>query len=83
MMQVEPNMYLSDISSSSEESLVRLDESETYSRSTRDISTRCENIRRKFHKHMELFLTEEGPCYYDNETIGDIEVPLRYKNLVK
>ena len=76
-------MYLSDISSSSEESLVRLDESETYSRSTRDISTRCENIIRKFHKRMKFFLAEEGPCYYDNETIRDIEVPLRYKSLVK
>ena len=26
---------------------------------------------------------EGGSCSYDDETIGDIEVPLRYKNLVK
>ena len=83
MVQVEPNRYVSDISSSSEESLVRLDESETYSRSTRDISTRCQNIRRKFHKRMEFFLTKEGSCSYDDETIRDIEVTLRYKHVVK
>jgi hypothetical protein len=26
---------------------------------------------------------EGGSCSYDDETIGDIEVPLRYKHLVK
>ena len=83
MVQVEPNMYVSDISSSSKGSSVRLDESETSSRSTRVISTRCQNIKRKFHKCMEFFLAEGGSCSYDDETIGDIEVPLRYKNLVK
>ena len=80
MVQVEPNMYLLDLSSSSEESLVRLDESEISSRSTRDISSRCQNIRRKFHKCMEYFLAEgvscsydDESCSYDDETIGDIE----------
>ena len=37
MVQVEPNRYLSDLSSSSEGSSVRLDESETSNRSTRVI----------------------------------------------
>ena len=83
MVQVEPNMYLSDISSSSVGNFVRLDESETSNRSTRVISTRYQKIRRKFHKHMECFLVEGGSCSYDDETIGDIEVPLRYKHLVK
>ena len=76
-------MYLSDIYSLREGSSVRLDKSETSNRSTRDISTRCQKIRRKFHKCMEFFLAERGSCSYDDETIGDIEVPLRYKHLVK
>jgi hypothetical protein len=32
---------------------------------------------------MEFFLAEGGSCSYDDESIGDIEVPLRYKHLVK
>jgi hypothetical protein len=32
---------------------------------------------------MEFFLVEGGSCSYDDESIGDIEVPLRYKHLVK
>ena len=32
---------------------------------------------------MEFFLAEGGSCSYDDETISDIEVPLRYKHLVK
>ena len=32
---------------------------------------------------MQFFLAEEGSCYYDDETIIDIEVPLRYKHIVK
>jgi hypothetical protein len=76
-------MYLSDLSSSSEGSSGRLEESETSSRPKRGRSTRCQKIRRKFHKRMEFFLVEGGSCSYDDETIGDIEVPLRYKHLVK
>ena len=76
-------MYLSDIFSSSEGSSVILDESETSSRSTRVISTRCQRIKRKFHKRMELFLAEGGSCSSDDETIGHIKIPLRYKHLVK
>ena len=60
MVQVEPNMYLSDISFSSDGSSIRLDESETSSRSTWVISTRCQKIRRKFKKCMDLFLLEGG-----------------------
>ena len=83
MVQVEPNRYLSDLSSSRKEILGRLEESETSSRSTRARSTRCQKIRRKFNKHMEFFLVGGGSCLYDDETIGDIEVPLKYKHLVK
>ena len=32
---------------------------------------------------MEFFLAEGGSCSYDDETIGDIEVPPRYQHLVK
>jgi hypothetical protein len=32
---------------------------------------------------MKFFLAEGGSSSYDDESIGDIEVPLRYKNLVK
>ena len=81
-VQVEPNRYLSDLSSSSEGSLGRLEESETSSRSTRAISTRCQKIRRKFNKCMKYFL-RGGLCSYDDETVGDIDVPLRYQHLVK
>jgi hypothetical protein len=32
---------------------------------------------------MEFFRAEGGSFSYDDESIGDIEVPLRYKHLVK
>ena len=32
---------------------------------------------------MDFFLIEEGPCSYDDKTIGDIEVPLKYKHIGK
>ena len=83
MVQVEPNRYLSDLCSFSEGSLGRLEESETSSRSTRARSTRCQNIIRKFNKRMNFFLKGGGSCSYDDETVGDIEVPSRYKHLVK
>ena len=63
--------------------LGRLEESGTSNRSTRARSTRCHKIKRKFNKHMEFFLKGRGSCYYDEETVGDIKVPLRYKHLVK
>ena len=83
MVQVEPNRYLSDLSSSSEGILGRLEESETFGRSTRARSTRCQKIRRKFNKRMKFFLKEGGSCSYDDEIVGEIEVPFRYKHLVK
>ena len=52
-------------------------------RSNRSISTRGEKVRIKFRRHMKNFLFEGGSCDYDNESIGDIEFPLRYRNLVK
>ena len=82
-VQVEPNKYFSDLSSSNEGSLGRLEESETSSRSTRARSTRCQKIRRKFDKRMNFFLQGGGSCSYDDETVGDIDVPLRYQHLVK
>ena len=32
---------------------------------------------------MKCFLKGGGSCSYDDETVGDIDVPLRYKHLVK
>ena len=81
-MKVEPNRYFSDISSSSEGIFGRIEKIQTSNRYTRDRSTRCQKIKRKFNKHMEFFLAGGGSCSYDDETIGDIEVPLRYKNLM-
>ena len=54
-----------------------------HSRSTRATSTRCHNIKRKFNKHMDFFLKGGRSCSYDDEIVGDIKVPLRYKHLVK
>ena len=83
MVQVEPNKYFLYRSSLSDRSLGRIEESETSSRSIRARSTRCHNIIRKFNKRMDFFLARGGSCSYDDETIGDIEVPLMYKYLVK
>ena len=66
MVQVEPDRYFPDLSSSSEGSLGRLEESETSSRSKRAISTIYQKIKRKFNKRMEFFLREGGPCSYDD-----------------
>ena len=75
---------MSDLSSSSEEDRLEEFESGTYiTRSNRSRSNRGEKVRRKFCRHMELFLSKGGSCDYDNESIGDIEFPLRYKHLVK
>ena len=82
-VQVEPNRYLLDLSSSTEGILGRLEKSETSSRSTRARSTRCQKIKRKFDKHMKYFLKGGGPGSYDDKTVGDIDVPLRYKHLEK
>ena len=38
---------------------------------------------KKIDKRMNFFLQGGGSCSYDDETVGDIDVPLRYKHLVK
>ena len=83
-LKIQPNRYLSYISSSSEEGLGKLEGNVTAS-SIYDKKTRAkdEKVRRKICRHMEYFLAEGGSCSYDDESIGDIDVPLRYKHLVK
>ena len=76
-------MYLSDLSSSLSDEIsrgTRENISNTYYKAK---STRGEKVRRKFGRRMKLFLAEGGSCSYDDESIGDIEVPLRYKHLLK
>jgi hypothetical protein len=53
------------------------------SRFDRRRRTRGEKVRRKFRRQMEFFLAEGGSCSYDDESIGDIEVPPRYQHLLK
>ena len=53
------------------------------SRYDKQIRTRGEKVRIKFCRRMKFFLFEGGSCSYDDEGIGDIEVPLRYNHLVK
>lgn len=60
-----------------------IEEIERSSRSNRWKSTRGEKIIRKFRRCIEFFLGERGPCSYDDESINDIKLPLRYKHLVK
>jgi hypothetical protein len=84
-LKVQPNRYLSDISLSSEEILGQIEaRNETASsRYDKKIRTRSEKVKIKFCRRMKFFLTEEGLCSYDDESIGDIDVPLKYNNLVK
>ena len=83
-LKVQPNRYMSDISSSSEESLEQIEGNATASsRYDNQTRNRGEKARRKFCRRMEFFLAEGGSFSYDDERIGDIEVPLRYKHLVK
>ena len=84
-LKVQPNRYLLDISSSSEERLAQIvvrnvTASSKYDKQTR---TRGEKVRIKFCRRMNFFLAKGGSCSYDDESIGDIDVPLRYKHLVK
>ena len=84
-LKVQPKRYLSYISSSSEEILGQIEvvnatASSRYDKKTR---TRGEKVRIKFCRRMKFFLAEGGSCSYDYESIGDIDVPLRYKHLVK
>ena len=83
-LKVQPNRYLSDISSSGEGILGQIEGNATAS-SRYDTQTRTkgEKVRIKFCRCMEFFLAEGGSCFYDHESIEDIEVPLGYKHLVK
>ena len=73
-----------DLSSSSEEDILEEVESETSNTiSNRLQSTRGEKVRRKFCRHMGIFVSEGGSCGYDNECIGEIEFPMRYRHFVK
>jgi hypothetical protein len=84
-MKVQPKRYLSNISSSSEEILgqIEVGNATASSRYDKKIRTRGEKVRIKFCRCMKFFLAEGGSCSYDDESIGDIDVPLKYNNLVK
>jgi hypothetical protein len=84
-LKVQPNRYLSDISSPSEEILGQMEAgnataSSRYDKKTR---TRGEKVRIKFCRCVKFFLAKGGSCSYNDESIGDIDVPLSYKHLVK
>ena len=76
---------MSDLSSlSDDQDILREVESETCcTRSTGSRSTRLEKVRKRFHIRMQFFITNEGSCNYDVESIGYIEFPLRYRHLVQ
>ena len=82
-MQVPANRYLSKVSSSSEGNIGIEEESETCNLSRTGRLTRGQRTRRKFNKRMKFFLAQGGSCSYDDETGGNIEVPLRYQHLQK
>ena len=84
-LKVQPNMYLSDVSLSSEEILVQIEVGNVTasSRYDKQIRTKGEKVKIKFCRCMKFFLVEGGSCSYDDESIGDIDVPLRYKHLMK
>ena len=76
-------MYLSNLSSISSDEILRGTRENISNTFCKVKSTRGEKVRRKFGRRMKLFLVEGGSCSYDDERIGDIEVPLRYKHLLK
>jgi hypothetical protein len=59
------------------------EESVTSNTSNKERSTRCGKVRIKFYRCIEFFLVDGGSCSYDNESIGDVEVLLRYKHVVR
>jgi len=83
-MKVQPNRYLPYLSFLSEGSLGKTERNPTtcsiFDRRRRTIG---EKVRRKFRRQMEFFLVKGGLCSYDDESIGDIEVPPRYKHRLK
>ena len=84
-LKVQPNRYMLDISSLSEEILGQIEVRNvtTSSRYDKKTRTRGEKVRIKFCRCMKFFLAKGGSCSYDDESIGDIDVPLRYKHVVK
>jgi hypothetical protein len=76
-------MYLSDLSSSSSNEISRGTRENISNTCYKEKSTRGEKVRRNFGRRMQFFLVEGGSCSYDDERIGNIEVPLRYKHLLK
>ena len=76
-------MYLSDISSSLSDEILRGTRENISNTCNKAKSTRGEKVRRMFGRCMKLFFAEGGSCSYDDESIGDTEVPLRYKHLLK
>ena len=83
-LTVQPNRYLSDISSLSEEILGQMEDRNATASSRYDKKTRTkgEKVKIKFCRPVKFFLAKGGSCSYDDERIGDIDVPLRYKHLV-
>jgi hypothetical protein len=84
-LKVQPNRYMSDIYSSSKESLGQIEagNATACSRYDKQTRTRGEKVRIKFCRRMNFFLAKGGSCSYDDEIIGDKDVPLRYKHMVK
>ena len=84
-LKVQPNRYLSNISSSSEEILGQIEVRNVIASSRYDKQrrTRGEKVRIIFCRSMKFFLAKGGSCSYDDESIGYIDVPLRYKHMVK
>ena len=84
-LKVQPNRYLPDISLSSEEILGQIEARyvTTSSRYDKQTRTKGEKFRIKFCRCMKFFLAKGGSCSYDDESIRDIYVPLRYKHIVQ
>jgi len=53
------------------------------SRYDKQTKTRGEKVKIKFCRRMKFFLAKGGSCSYDDESIGDIDLPLRYKHMVQ
>ena len=82
-LQEPPNRYLLDLSTLNEGNEGMVDESSICTMTKMGRSSRGQKIRRKFNRHMQFFLAQGGSCSYDDETKGDIKVPLRYTHLQK
>jgi hypothetical protein len=76
-------MYLPYLSSNSSDEILRGTRENISNTCNKAKSTRGENVRRKFGRCIQLFISEGGSFSYNDERIGDIKVPLRYKHLLK